>query len=262
MQTPEPLIEIVEYNKSYVTRDDVAKVFFENYKDQPNLQTFKGLYISFKFKHGNLAPIILLFSTFVLSFVFYLILSQFVVIQNLKTLILLSLGPSLALHWLFGRYAIHKSYTGYVNYGEGMLERFVSIEEQHQKPGGNFWLVLVYDPITKTKSIAGHLGMVAVDKGVLGDKFPIGRKPKVAHLEMMGITAPYRKLGLGKKLVERAIDFAKENNFDYMDLSVMGVNIPAINLYKKFGFKLVGAFEVSKLTGLTVDQMALILNEN
>ena len=50
----------------------------------------------------------------------------------------------------------------------------------------------------------------------------------------------YRKKGIGKELLEKLISFSKEKNFELINLEVNSKNEPAINLYKKFGFKEVG----------------------
>ena len=61
-------------------------------------------------------------------------------------------------------------------------------------------------------------------------------------IEIMNIVVKkkYRKKGIGKELLEKIIDFSIEENFDIIDLEVNSKNEPAINLYRKFGFKEVG----------------------
>ena len=49
-----------------------------------------------------------------------------------------------------------------------------------------------------------------------------------------------RKRGVGEKLLETIITFSKENNYENINLEVSSENEPAINLYKKLGFKEVG----------------------
>lgn len=61
-----------------------------------------------------------------------------------------------------------------------------------------------------------------------------------ANLLWLGIaiSEEFRGQGFGKGLLKRLIATGKEENYDYLYLSVDKVNIPAINLYKKFGFEL------------------------
>ena len=49
-----------------------------------------------------------------------------------------------------------------------------------------------------------------------------------------------RKKGIGKNLLEKLIEMAKETNKETISLEVNEINIPAINLYKTFGFEEVG----------------------
>ena len=49
-----------------------------------------------------------------------------------------------------------------------------------------------------------------------------------------------RKLGIGSLLLEKIIDFSKIHNATSITLEVNEKNIPAIKLYKKYGFKQVG----------------------
>ena len=49
-----------------------------------------------------------------------------------------------------------------------------------------------------------------------------------------------RKSGIGSKLLEKLIQTAKKQNFTSITLEVNENNLPAINLYLKYGFKNVG----------------------
>ena len=49
-----------------------------------------------------------------------------------------------------------------------------------------------------------------------------------------------RKKGIGKLLLDKLIEMAKETNKETISLEVNEINIPAINLYKTFGFEEVG----------------------
>ena len=58
-------------------------------------------------------------------------------------------------------------------------------------------------------------------------------------VEIMNIVVKksYRHKGVGQKLLEELIKMAKESGFDTINLEVNSQNEPAINLYKKLGFK-------------------------
>ena len=50
----------------------------------------------------------------------------------------------------------------------------------------------------------------------------------------------YQNNGIGKRLVEALIEFARENGFDIIDLQVRCDNVPALRLYESYGFEKVG----------------------
>lgn len=63
--------------------------------------------------------------------------------------------------------------------------------------------------------------------------------PEYSHVGVlgMGILSEYRGRGLGKKLLAKTINHAKEiNKLEKIELVVFESNINAIKLYKKFGF--------------------------
>lgn len=67
-------------------------------------------------------------------------------------------------------------------------------------------------------------------------------RPVFAHIGSLGIgiLAPYRGLGIGKKLLQTAIQKAEQKGLTRIELTVRENNEPAIALYKKFGFVIEG----------------------
>ncbi|MEM4559736.1 MAG: N-acetyltransferase [Acidilobaceae archaeon] len=60
----------------------------------------------------------------------------------------------------------------------------------------------------------------------------------VGHLVSIAVRAPYRRMGIGSKLLEETIRVLREvYNVDSIYLEVRVSNEPAIRLYEKFGFK-------------------------
>ena len=53
----------------------------------------------------------------------------------------------------------------------------------------------------------------------------------------ISVVKEYWNKGSGSKLLREIIQFAKENDFEIIDLEVRADNSAAIHLYKKFGFK-------------------------
>lgn len=57
-----------------------------------------------------------------------------------------------------------------------------------------------------------------------------------AHITNVAIHPDYRQQGLASKLIEYTLDFCRETGILSITLEVRKSNIPAQNLYKKFGF--------------------------
>lgn len=62
-------------------------------------------------------------------------------------------------------------------------------------------------------------------------------KGQVMYLEDILVTETMRGKGIGKMLIERLIQEAKEKGFKRIAWQVLDWNEPAINFYKKFGAK-------------------------
>ena len=56
----------------------------------------------------------------------------------------------------------------------------------------------------------------------------------------VAVSKAYWNQGIGSKLLLEIIKFARENNFEMIDLQVRSDNTAAIHLYEKFGFKKIG----------------------
>ncbi len=86
----------------------------------------------------------------------------------------------------------------------------------------------------KSKIISLHKGEMVV--GILAiycnDTFA-----KEAYISSICLLKDFRGLGYSSILMEKAIKIAKEKNFKFIKLEVGKNNEPAINLYKKFGYK-------------------------
>ncbi len=63
------------------------------------------------------------------------------------------------------------------------------------------------------------------------------------HLHHFGVRKTYQRKGIGKMLTKTSVVHAKEKGYQ-IKLEVHKDNIPAINLYKTFGFKYLGDYDV------------------
>lgn len=61
-----------------------------------------------------------------------------------------------------------------------------------------------------------------------------------AHITNIATRIDKRKNGVGSKLLEGLINRAKEESSVLITLEVNTENLPAINLYKKYGFEILG----------------------
>ena len=58
----------------------------------------------------------------------------------------------------------------------------------------------------------------------------------IAELKRMYVQPQYQKMGIGKKILERSLQLAKEINYSIIHLDTLSNMLPAINLYKQYGF--------------------------
>lgn len=77
----------------------------------------------------------------------------------------------------------------------------------------------------------------------------------------IGLERPYRRLGLGRELMQTAIDFARQApQIDWIDLHVFGHNHPARRLYESFGFQEVGRItDRFRIDGESIDDLTMTL---
>ncbi|MGB9679600.1 MAG: GNAT family N-acetyltransferase [Minisyncoccia bacterium] len=87
-----------------------------------------------------------------------------------------------------------------------------------------------------------------------------GRSAKVQHVGEIGISidSNFRSKGIGTKLFNYTIKWAKDKEYEKLCLSVFSTNTIALNLYKKFGFEEEGRREKQfKIDGQYVDEILM-----
>jgi len=60
--------------------------------------------------------------------------------------------------------------------------------------------------------------------------------PPVGHILNIAVDPAYRRKGLGKRLLEYALDYCRQLGAERVELEVRTGNDPAIALYRKYGF--------------------------
>jgi RimJ/RimL family protein N-acetyltransferase len=82
---------------------------------------------------------------------------------------------------------------------------------------------------------------VAEREGEIAGRLSIGRDvhPASSHVADLGlmVDARYRRQGVGRALLEAAVEWARENGVRKLELHVFPWNEPAIALYEAFGFE-------------------------
>jgi ribosomal protein S18 acetylase RimI-like enzyme len=67
-------------------------------------------------------------------------------------------------------------------------------------------------------------------------KLPYWKKAQYAEIESFFLENKFRNKGLGSKLLRDFINWCKEKRINYTFISASAQNLPAMRLYKKFGF--------------------------
>jgi RimJ/RimL family protein N-acetyltransferase len=80
------------------------------------------------------------------------------------------------------------------------------------------------------------------DGKIVGDVSLHGLPRRMSHRTELGLTVVKDEWdnGIGSKLLQKAIDWAKENNIAIINLEVRSDNSRAIHVYEKFGFQKTG----------------------
>ena len=60
---------------------------------------------------------------------------------------------------------------------------------------------------------------------------------KALYFGKFGVNLEYARQGIGRLMINKAIEVAKEKNGEFFRLFVVHINAPAINLYEKIGLK-------------------------
>lgn len=90
----------------------------------------------------------------------------------------------------------------------------------------NFQLMLLRDSSKKRRPIIG-MASIYFEKTLTGTK---------GYIEDVVVNARYRGQGLGKKIIQRLIEFAKEKGAKHIDLTSNPARVAANAMYQKLGF--------------------------
>lgn len=117
------------------------------------------------------------------------------------------------------------------------------------------------DEIRKIRANGGMYAVAEVGGAIAGvallRRGPLDMNRHVAKFRMWLIPG-YRGLGLGRKLMEYTIDWARAHRVEKISLDVFSNNDRAIRLYKKYGFRVEGRLKGQYvLKGRHVDEIIM-----
>ncbi len=100
---------------------------------------------------------------------------------------------------------------------QGFDEELNHLTQIYSKPQGNIWLVW------QNQEVAGSIAVKRLDE-------------KNCEMKRLYLTPSARGKGLAKQLINSAIGFAREANYQTMKLDTLSSMTAAIQLYLNFGF--------------------------
>ena len=109
------------------------------------------------------------------------------------------------------------------------LEKYFYIEKYDTE--------LLNNPNKYILADGGHILIALNGEEVIGTVSLIKREAGVFELSKMAVTEEYQGAGIGKKLMEACIDYAKETGCSRLFLDSSTKLAPALSLYTKYGFK-------------------------
>lgn len=84
-----------------------------------------------------------------------------------------------------------------------------------------------------------HKYVIKENKKTIG-ALALDKKKQSVFIYAVGVRADYRKKGYGSILMKFTEEFAKKQNREFLSLSVLLENKPAVNLYEKLGYQQLG----------------------
>ncbi|MBK8522495.1 MAG: GNAT family N-acetyltransferase [Chitinophagaceae bacterium] len=121
---------------------------------------------------------------------------------------------------------LFKAYASWLNIDLGFQhfdKELKEIKVMYGEPGGGIILCKTMD------EYIGCAGIRKIDSNT-------------AELKRMFIKPAWQKLGIGKTLLEKAVELARELNYTTIRLDTLNYMTPAIKLYKNYGFYEIPAY--------------------
>ena len=120
--------------------------------------------------------------------------------------------------------------------------------------------------LSQLENSRDNVMFLAKDQGEIIGSADLNRLPRrMSHRGELSISVAkdYWNRGIGRQLLSKIIVFARGNSFDLIDLQVRSDNLPAIHLYKAFGFRKICTYQAFFKIGdqkIDFDYMCLALD--
>jgi len=251
-----PQISIVEYDESIATNEEIASLYLANHNNSCDLGTIKGVHFTQRARFGILIYLAY-FAIIDLKYQFgRLILQNYW--DNTLSIEGISLISSIVIFYLTYSFVAYKNLQDHYQFGLKVYDTdFMksSVKNKYMtSPENRFWLATIPQENKIQPEVIGTLGLIGYKedpnvktqapdrmwlaqmaeklKESTGDKSPV----KMAYLLRIGLLDKYRGMGISNKMMEKAIEFAKEKGYNYATLGTLEMNLPMAGLAKKFGF--------------------------
>lgn len=108
------------------------------------------------------------------------------------------------------------------------LEKYFRVEEKDK--------ITLSNPQEEIIDKGGMIFYARYNTEIIGTASLLKLNDSTFELSKMAVSDSAQGLGVGNKLLEHCINVAKENNIETLFLYSNTILLPAIHLYKKFGF--------------------------
>jgi ribosomal protein S18 acetylase RimI-like enzyme len=104
-------------------------------------------------------------------------------------------------------------------------------------------LLLLSDPSEEVIAEYIHLSVkfiATIESKIVGALLLLKTRPKMMEIMNISVYEEYQNMGIGKQLINKAIEYAKENNVKIIEIGTGNPGLIQMMLYQKCGFRIVG----------------------
>ncbi|MGG4265952.1 GNAT family N-acetyltransferase [Peribacillus simplex] len=104
-------------------------------------------------------------------------------------------------------------------------------------------LLLLADPskeLVKAYLESGTCFVAEMDKQIIGVYVLLQKGPQLIEIMNIAVDERYHGRGIGKQLIEHAINYAREQGYKMMEIGTGNSGIGQLALYQKCGFRITG----------------------